>query len=478
MFIYFRKLDKETVHLHYERTNIIEFLNELFNSFVVFSKEKKIDMIFVHPDEEIIVSIDKEVVEKTILNLLSNAMKFSFEGNEVILSVENNIEKEQLIIEVKDFGIGLSNDNKTHIFEQFYQVKTDHQYTEPGSGIGLYLVKSLVELHHGSIRVESEENKGSRFIVVLPYNTNSQVSETTESQNLVNDSERNWDAEIEIINDGSTIVENLELSHVAPSKTNYTLLIVEDDSDVRNYLVNEFKNEFHIIEAENGLVALEISKEKQLDIVLSDIMMPKMNGIEFCNAFKKDLATSHIPLILLTAKSSIENKIEGIEFGADDYIVKPFNVKYLRTKMYSLIRKREEMRKAFGKSFSINMPVVETQSIDDILITKAIEFIKKNITNTDLNGEMLADKLNISRVHLYRKLKALVDCSSSEFIRRVRLKHAITLLDANNLNISEVAYDCGFSSPAYFSTCFSNFYGMSPKEYIHQKQNPINNQNF
>jgi len=200
-------------------------------------------------------------------------------------------------------------------------------------------------------------------------------------------------------------------------------------------------------------------------------MMPKMNGIEFCNAFKKDIRTCHIPLILLTAKSSMENRIEGIEFGADDYVVKPFNVKYLRAKINSLIRKREEMRKAFGKSFSINTPTVESISIDDALITKAIKFIKENITNADLNGEMLAEKLNISRVHLYRKLKALVDCSSSEFIRRVRLKHAVTLLDANNQNISEIAYDCGFSSPAYFSTCFSSFYGMSPKEYVHQKQN-------
>jgi len=257
-------------------------------------------------------------------------------------------------------------------------------------------------------------------------------------------------------------------------KTKYTLLIVEDDSDVRGFLVNEFKNEFHILEAENGAVALAMSKEKPLDIVLSDIMMPKMNGIEFCEAFKKDITTCHIPFILLTAKSSIENKIEGIEFGADDYVVKPFSVKYLRTKMYSLIRKREEMSKAFGKNFSINSPVVETKSIDDILITKAIEYIRLNITNADLNGEMLADKLNISRVHLYRKLKALVDCSSSEFIRRVRLKHAITLLDANNLSISEIAYDCGFSSPAYFSTSFSGFYGMSPKEYLHQKQNNPN----
>ena len=474
----FRKLDKETVHLHYEKTNIIEFINELYNSFAVLSKEKKIDMIFVHPDEEIIVSIDRNVVEKTILNLLSNAMKFSFEENEIIRTIENDTENNQLIIEVKDFGIGVSNENKVRIFEQFYQVKTDHQYTEPGSGIGLFLVKSLVELHHGSIQVESEENKGSRFIVYLPYNISSQLYEIAESQQIVNNSERNWDAEIEIINENATNIESSELIQEAPIKTNYNLLIVEDDSDVRNYLVNEFRNEFNIIEAENGLVALEISKEKPLDIVLSDIMMPKMNGIEFCNAFKKDIATSHIPLILLTAKSSIENKIEGIEFGADDYIVKPFNVKYLRTKIYSLIRKREEMRKTFGKSFSINMPVVESQSIDDVLITKAIKFINDNLTNADLNGEMLADKLNISRVHLYRKLKALVDCSSSEFIRRVRLKHAINLLDANNLNISEVAYDSGFSSPAYFSTCFSNFYGMSPKEYIHQKQNPTSNQNF
>jgi signal transduction histidine kinase/DNA-binding response OmpR family regulator len=466
----FRKLDKETVHLHFENTNIIEFLNELFNSFAVFSKEKKIDMIFVHPDDEITVAIDKEVIEKTVLNLLSNAMKFSFEGSEVILSVENDTNNKQLIIEVKDFGIGLNYENKTRIFEQFYQVKTDHQYTEPGSGIGLHLVKSLVELHHGTIRVESEENKGSRFIVVLPYNISAQQLENVESKQFVNDSERNWDAEIEIINESSTNLESAEINLEKPEKTNYTLLIVEDDSDVRSYLVNEFQHEFNIIEAENGLIALEISKVKPLDIVLSDIMMPKMNGVEFCNAFKKDLTTSHIPLILLTAKSSIENKIEGIEFGADDYIVKPFNVKYLRTKMYSLIRKREEMRKTFGKSFSINMPVVESQSIDDVLITKAIQFIKDNLTNADLNGEMLADKLNISRVHLYRKLKALVDCSSSEFIRRVRLKHAITLLDANNLNISEVAYDSGFSSPAYFSTCFSSFYGMSPKEYIHQKQ--------
>jgi signal transduction histidine kinase/DNA-binding response OmpR family regulator/streptogramin lyase len=474
----FRKLDNETIQLHYEKTNIVEFINELTNSFSVFSREKKINISFLNPDNEIIVSIDRMVVEKTILNLVSNAIKFSFEGSEVIVSVENDLINQQLVIEVKDFGIGLNHENKTRIFEQFYQVKTDHQYIEPGSGIGLYLVKSLVELHRGCIRVESEENKGSRFIVNLPYNINSTAIETGESSEFINNSDYNWDAEIETIDEDSIITKNSSQIQVAHSNTKYNLLIVEDDVDVRDYLVTEFRDEFHITEAGNGLVALEISKEKNFDIVLSDIMMPKMNGIEFCNAFKKDVRTSHIPLILLTAKSSMENKIEGIEFGADDYIIKPFNVKYLRTKIYSLIHTREEMRVTFGKSFSINMPIAETQSIDDILITKAIEFIKENITNTDLNGEMLADKLNISRVHLYRKLKALVDCSSSEFIRRVRLKHAKTLLEANNLNISEIAYDCGFSSPAYFSTCFSNFYGMSPKEYLQQKQNPVSNHDF
>lgn len=474
----FRKLDNETIQLHYEQTNIIEFINELTNSFSVFSKDKKIDILLVHPDSEISVSIDRMVVEKTILNLVSNAIKFSFEGNEVIVSVENDSTNQQVVIEVKDFGLGLNNENKTRIFEQFYQVKTDHQYTEPGSGIGLYLVKSLVELHHGTIRVESELNKGSRFIVKLPYNISSPALETDESHEFINNSDYNWDAEIETINESSFILENPRLAHGISPNTKYNLLIVEDDVDVRNYLVTEFRDEFHITEAENGLVALEISQEKSFDLVLSDIMMPKMNGIEFCNAFKKEIRTSHIPLILLTAKSSMENKIEGIEFGADDYIVKPFNVKYLRTKIYSLIRNREELRNSFGKSFSINMPVSEKQSPDDKLITKAIEFIKENITNTDLNGEMLADQLNISRVHLYRKLKALVDCSSSEFIRRVRLKHAITLLEANNLNVSEIAYDCGFSSPAYFSTCFSNFYGMSPKEYLHRKQNTDHKTDF
>jgi len=466
----FRKLDKENIQLHYEKVNVIQFTHELFNSFSVLSKDKNIDMIFKHQSDDFLVYIDKEVIEKTIVNLLSNALKFSHEGGEVILSIENDDLNESIIIEVSDNGIGLNAVHKDRIFELFYQAKTDHQYTQPGSGIGLYLIKSLVELHKGKITVESEENKGCKFTVVLPYNRQNTTVLSNDSSKEISNNEIDVNiGEIDEVLDVQT--ENVHKIHLAAcEKGIYTLLIVEDDPDVRQFLVYEFKDEFKILEAENGEEALLLSKEKQIDIVLSDIMMPRMNGIQFCEALKKDINTSHIPLILLTAKSSIENKIEGIEYGADDYVVKPFSVKYLRTKMYSLLLKKEEMRKAFGKSFSINEPEIKSLSIDDVLINKAIEYIRQNITDTELNGEMLADHLNISRVHLYRKLKSIVDCSSSEFIRRVRLKHAITLLEANNMNVSEVAYDCGFNSPAYFSTCFSSLYGMSPKEYIHKKQ--------
>jgi len=464
----FRKLDKENIELHYEKVDVIQFTHELFNSFSVLSKDKNIDMIFNHQSDNFSVYIDKEVIEKTIVNLLSNALKFSHEGGEVTLTVENDEANESIIIEVLDNGIGLNAIHKNRIFELFYQAKTDHQYTEPGSGIGLYLVKSLVELHKGKITVESEENKGCKFTVILPYNQQNSNSLPETPSEITNEAIFDNISEIDEVLE-SQAEELHKIHQSAYEKVTYTLLVVEDDTDVRQFLVNEFSSEFKIMEAENGEEALLLSKDKHIDIVLSDIMMPRMNGIQFCEAFKKDINTSHIPLILLTAKSSIENKIEGIEYGADDYVIKPFSVKYLRTKMYSLLRKKEEMRKVFGKNFTISEPELKVLSIDDVLITKAIDFIRLNITNAELNGEVLADHLNISRVHLYRKLKAIVDCSSSEFIRRVRLKHAITLLDANNLNISEVAYDCGFNSPAYFSTCFSSFYGMSPKEYIHKK---------
>ncbi len=468
-----RKLDKGQMHLKFRETDIVGFIDDLMTTFEYQAQKKNIQFSFYHKDKDLKVWIDLNNFDKILLNILSNAFKYTPENGEI--KVELSTGKDESIkgplrkyfeIVVSDTGIGIDSDKIEKIFERFYQINNDLTNSNSGTGIGLHLSRSLAELHHGTIKAENrEEGTGSRFIIRLPLGC---------SHLRLDDFEDPQDAESPVNVHHSIIPtyqfdqeENIEKKKIK-SKTRFRVLVVEDEDEIRQFIKDELSYEYKISESLNGKEALNMALKEMPDLIISDVMMPEMDGITLCKKIKQNINISHIPVVLLTAKSKTEDRIEGLEIGADAYIVKPFNTELLKTTVQNLIENREMLKNKFSGREQLQSKVqkIELKSSDETLINKVMKVINENLSDPNLNVEMLAEHVGMSRVHMHRKLKELTNQSARDFIKSIRLKQAATLLAEKKINISEIAYTTGFSSLSHFSNSFKEFYGVSPKEYM------------
>ncbi len=473
-----RKIDKGQMFVKMRRADLVFFIDDLMKTFEYQAKKRKVDFRFEHESNELFAWIDVNNFDKVLVNILSNAFKFTPEKGKISVKLTTGSNenaatqalKNYVEISVADTGIGIEADKIERIFERFYQIDNSQTQVNFGTGIGLHLAKNLVELMHGQIIAENNPNQnGSRFSVRLPL-----------GDEHLPDSEREYLNDSIIRNNRVLTTENYELQddnqplkQSIRSKSRQRLLIVDDEEEIRNYLKDEFAGRYRVYEAENGKQALDFILTEKPDLVISDVMMPEMDGISLCKKLKSNININHIPIILLTAKSADEDKAEGFDIGADAYVAKPFNIELLKKRVLNILenRARLEHKAMDDEENQALIKQVVLKPNDQILLEKIIKIINENIAVSELNVEMLADGVGMSRVHMHRKLKELTNMSARDFIRSIRLKQAADLMSNQKLTVSEVCYALGFSNLSHFSNSFREFFGMSPKEYAEKHRN-------
>jgi len=456
-----RKIDKGQMQMHMCETELISFIGDIHMLFDQQAKAKNIRFTYEHDTQMLPVWIDRQNFDKVIVNLLSNAFKFTPTGGQIAMSVTHDAR--QVRIAIKDTGEGIPEDKLDRIFERFYQTPTMANDRKTGTGIGLDLTRSLVELHHGTIVAHNNKGgAGCEFVVTIPLGNEHLKPEEmlTDKQNV---------SHATSLMDDTLLVDHRDVAGELPKVgRRQRIVIVEDDSEIRDYLSAELSADYDVSTADNGRTGLAEVLKLVPDLVISDIMMPEMDGNELCSKIKGNPATNHIPVILLTAKSRDEDQLEGLEMGADAYVMKPFNLDILRRTIVNLIHTHQMLRLKYGRNDQLEEQVdeVKMKSPDDQLLERVMKVINKNISNSDLSVDGIAEEVGISRVHLHRKMKELTGQTPHDFIRNIRLKQAANLLSSQNMNITEVMYACGFNNAASFSTIFKKFYGMSPREFM------------
>ncbi len=457
------KVESGNMKLQTDPQNIVSVIKILVLSFSSYAERKKIKLKFDSTQEEIIAYIDKEKIEKIVTNILSNAFKFTPEGGIIELKLSNNLE--YVNISIRDTGIGIPKEKISKIFDRFYQVDGTHKRDHEGTGIGLALSKELIELHKGKIKVESTEGEGSIFTISIPLGEKlykeeeicKPVNKENTVYNLIPESKFFEETNSEKI-DANMFVETEKP----------ILLLVEDNSDVRSYIRENMEKDYTVLEAVNGEEGLKKSIEHIPDLIISDIMMPKMDGIELCEKLKTDKITSHIPVILLTAKATSNDKIIGFETGADDYILKPFDAKELKVRIKNLINQRKKLQEHFRQKGIFDFDNGHISSIDQKFLKKTLEVINQYISDPGFSVDKLADEINLSRSQLHRKLVGIIGESPGDLTRRIRLSKAAKLVEEKFGNISEIAIEVGFNNPANFAQSFRNQFGVSPSKYKQQ----------
>ena len=440
--------------VYFFRTLTSSFSSQAVNQKIVFSIEQNQDFFWGY--------VDKDKLEKILTNLLSNAFKFTGEGKNVSVKIDYQIDNQFVIIEVSDEGIGISKEKLSKIFQRFYQINDSRNKVYEGTGIGLALVKELVDVLKGTLKVESEQNIGTSFFVKLPISENSW-------QGYIIENDVNHENEKVESDEFKTDYLSFDSEEMIPAKFENVILIVDDNADMRTYINSIFADSYQVIEAIDGADGLEKATLQVPDLIISDLMMPKLDGFEFCKQIKTNEKTSHIPIIMLTAKATVESRIEGFELGADDYLTKPFNVNEMLARVKNLITVRENLKKRYGKELvDLKPSEVKVDSIDEQFLKKAKAVIEENIGNPRFDVEQFADNMNLSNVQLRRKIRALTNFTVIEFIRYYRLQKATNLLSQNAGTISEIAYQVGFDSLTYFGRVFQEVYKMSPTEYRNQ----------
>ncbi len=457
----FRKLESGNLKLELLQGDIVRFISDIVHTFDSYAEEKKIQLRFNTLKKHLVARFDPDKIEKILNNLLSNAFKFTGKGGKISVNLSlvfdsnednfdnDNQDKEYIEITVRDTGQGISQSNVSKIFNRFFQV--GEQAVQTGTGIGLAFVKELVLLHKGKIFVESKQGKGSRFTVRIPYE-----AEPTETV-----------ARAEEVSEKS----NAEKNHFITGE-NYNdpvhaeiMLIVEDNPDVRSLIKSHFAPKYQVFEANDGKEGWELALNTIPDVIISDVLMPDVDGYEFCKKIKKDERTCHIPVLLLTALHSKEHEMKGLSYGADDYITKPFDLTILQTKIDNMLSVRNSLKEKYSGEITLQPKNIVISSPDERFLHKAIEVVEENISDADLDIERFARKVGVSRMQLYRKLHALTDMTVKEFIRSIRLKRASQLLIQEKMTVSEIAYSVGFKDLSHFRKCFRQMYGMNASEY-------------
>ncbi len=476
----FRKIDSGNIRLHVAPYNLTEYLKEIKEAFDATAAKKNITFTLTAADEKTVIFLDAGSFEKIMFNLLSNAFKFTPPNGKVEIIVNQLINSSECEIIVRDNGIGIPDDKISKLFDPFYQVDNSNFLAQntPGYGIGLAIVKSLVTLHKGEISVASLVNEYTEFRIILKtgkthFEQNKEVSisnkpllYTLTSPTYYNDTEDDKIAEFQQPENFSNIPKDLKI------------LLVEDNQDIRNYIKSLLLHSFEVIEANNGKTGCEIAIQEVPDLIISDVMMPQMNGIELCNILKNNLLTQHIPIILLTAKSTLQDELEGLETGADAYVAKPFSMQLLLAKIKSLIYNRQKLTEKYSHQNNVNEAapvteaIVENYDFGDPFVSKVIDFIKENLQDEALTNEKIEHHFNTSKMQLYRKLKAVCGISVNTLIKEIRIQEAKKLLQNDELNISQIAYSLGFSDPLYFSKFFKKSVGLSPQQFRKSKDSP------
>lgn len=457
--------------------DICEYIKEIYYAFNQIALTNEVKFTLNCTPKTINGWFDKSLLEKVVFNLLSNAFKYTASGESVLMEVSEVTLKEldpkridglykdensqYVILKVKDSGKGIEEGEADKIFTPFYQIPETSGINLSGTGIGLSLVYTIVQLHRGVIYVDNTETKGACFVVILPVSRSAFSEEQIESREIDKIAEITNTEDISV---SLPVTENKD-------QPKYKILLVEDDKDVRDYLKKSLEAEYIVIEAPDGVRAYEKVVQDFPDLVLSDIMMPKRDGLELCTMIKNDIRIGHIPVILMTARSMVVHIKEGFQAGADDYIVKPFNMDVLQTRIRSLLASREQLKKLYGKRFSPDVMGIEVKSADERFSQKLFDVIEKNISNEKLDVELLCTEIGISRANLYRKLKSITELSPMELIRNKRLEMAAKLLKESEMNVSEIASHLGFNSHSYFSNSFKAFYGCTPTEFVQMKNN-------
>lgn len=446
----FRKVQNGKMELRLSDFNLAESMKQWIKLFSASAQKKHIAISMNAPDT-IMLRADQDKIERICYNLLSNALKYTSEGGEITLTAKE--ENGRVMISVADNGCGISSDELPYIFDRFYQAKNAGR----GTGIGLAIVKAFTELHHGEVSATSIEGKGSTFTIHIPVRQKGEVTNqpTEKIEQLVEPSSAQ-----EVPNQARHIDELIQ-----PYQTDKPeVLIIDDNIDIRTYLRSVLSEKYNVSEAANGKAGLELARKIVPDIVLSDIMMPVMDGLAFCQQLKTDKAISHIPVILLTARSLDEQRAEGYEHGADAYLSKPFSLRLLLSRIDNLIESRKKLNQTWSKGVEDDEIGNISNEIDKSFLKQLRKIIQENLANSDLSVEQIGDEIGLSRVQLYRKVKALTGYSPVEIVRKARLTRARHLLQTTERTVSEVAYAVGFSTPSYFSKCYKDEFGESPKK--------------
>lgn len=479
----FRKVETGNLELKVAEGNIIKFIREIMLSFQGHVSPNQIEWVFHSEVDNIQTYFDRDQLEKVFFNLLSNALKHTSDGGLVRIEVKKNAAAQSgqkdnqgtdnllfhtsgyVEIAIWNNGVGIEKKHHEDIFKRFFSIENDLNRAQPTTGIGLSLVKTLIEMHKGEISVESVVNEFACFTIKLPLG-NEHIDESLLIKDFKSSEDLQGYSHEDTCDTDNTIDHPMALSSKNEEELP-VLLVVEDNTDVRNFIVSVLESDYAIYEASNGIEGLDMAIEVIPDLMISDVMMPGMDGITLCRKLKSEIKTSHIPIILLTARTSLIFKIEGLETGADDYITKPFNATLLKVRARNLVTSRKVLRKHFmePQGLKIEPSKVSYTSKDEIFLNNLVKIVEDHISDSELSVEYLGREVGMSRMQLYRKVRSLTGFSTNEFIRVMRLKRAVQLIENTDLTISEITYDVGFTDLQYFRSCFKKQYKTTPSEY-------------
>ena len=484
----FRKIENKKMKVLLEKTDVLSLLQKVMDNFRLIAEEKNINYQLETNQEAIETWIDQDKFEKIIFNLLSNAFKYTPANKSI--TVIANVESSRLIVSIKDEGIGIDLQKQQTLFQRF-ETLVKFNILQPSSGIGLSLVKELIELHCGNIEVKSQPGVGSEFTVILPMNQ--KVYEGRENTEFILNDGNSVPAEKK--NEIRPMVEIASMADITLSETAnepnqisneedpISILIVEDNVELRNFLSDILSESYRVITATNGQEGLDQAREYIPDLIISDIMMPAMDGLDMVKNIKENREICHIPIILLSAKSSLDDRISGLEQGIDDYITKPFSATYLKIRIKSLLHQRKELQEIYWKAWSEKLNNTQETTLEEKLtpsqpqiisydeqfMQQVMQVMEEQMENSELTVDEFAQLLNLGRSVFYQKLKSIIGLSPVDFIREIRIKRAVQLIDSGEYNFSQVAYMTGFNDPKYFGKCFKRQMGMTPSEYKENK---------
>jgi signal transduction histidine kinase/ligand-binding sensor domain-containing protein/DNA-binding response OmpR family regulator len=477
----FRKVEKGKMTLHVTKGDVFEFIDNIVVSFQELALQRSVSLSLKGPENPPEVWFDHEKLENILYNLLSNAFKYTPANGSIWISVKfypaepdsesvfeivNQENPGWMQIMVGDTGIGIPEDKLALIFKRFYRVENRITNVQ-GTGIGLALTKELVKTHHGTITVESSPDKGSVFYINIPCSHALYSSEETSDDLYLSSSlERQVNLLKYELLSHTHKARGLPATQMAQHKDSPLILIAEDNNDLREFIVTSLDKTYNVIDTDNGKSAYDLAVQFDPDIIISDIMMPQVDGIELCNKIKENLITSHIPVILLTSKGAVESRIEGYKAGADEYIAKPFSLELLETRIINLIESRRKLRQLFNAAQRPDPGIITSNPTDQKFLNKAIEMVESNMENSEFGVAEFAGSMSVSRTLLHKKLTALTNQSASDFINAIRLKRSRELITSGEYNISEVAYAVGYNDPKYYSRIFRKYFGLSPSDFM------------